>query len=243
MTVSDNKERIKLLKLNSKREHQLHYYSDAYANRFGLPKARLNDEGWRSTMKGILQDLGVKLWVIDNIASLAPGLDENVKQDWDPINQWLLDLRFAGICTIMLHHTNKAGGQRGTSAREDNLDVSILLDSPFDYSPDEGARFIFRFSKARIANKYLGLIADTEFKLLQDQSGHYTWSYRDVKKPSKQRVIKKLGDGMRQIDIHKDTGLSTGQVSKIKTWAVKEGYLSPKGKLTFSGKAYVSEVG
>ena len=42
----------------------------------------------------------IKLWVIDNLASLAAGLDENKKRDWDPVNQFLLELRFAGISTI-----------------------------------------------------------------------------------------------------------------------------------------------
>jgi hypothetical protein len=114
MTVSDNKERIKLLGLNTERENPIHYYSDAYANSKGLPKARLDSQEWRSIMKDHLLTLGVKLWVVDNIASLAPGLDENVKADWDEINQWLLELRFSGICTILLHHTGKSGKQRGT---------------------------------------------------------------------------------------------------------------------------------
>jgi len=101
-------------------------------------------------MKGILKARGVKLWIIDNLASLASGIDENSKQDWDPINQWLLELRFAGISTIMLHHVNKVGGQRGTSAREDNLDVSVILKPPKNYTPEDGARFICHFSKARV---------------------------------------------------------------------------------------------
>ena len=83
-------------------------------------------------MKSILLTRKIELWIIDNLASLASGLDENAKKDWDPINAWLLELRFAEISTIMLHHVNKDGGQRGTSAREDNLDISVLLKSPHD---------------------------------------------------------------------------------------------------------------
>jgi putative DNA primase/helicase len=240
MTVSDNKERIKLLGLNTERKNPIYYYSDAYANRLGLPKARLDDEKWRLTMKGMLQDLGAKLWVIDNIASLAPGLDENVKQDWDPINQWLLDLRFAGICTILLHHTNKQGGQRGTSAREDNIDISIMLKQPQDYDPEDGARFIVHFSKARIPNKYLNLIGDTELKLIENQSGQYEWTYKNVKQQNKQEVLKMLGEGFSQKKIVELTGLSKSYVCKINKWANNEGYLTPKGKLSSTGKAHLS---
>ena len=73
-------------------------------------------------MKQILLTRKVKLWVVDNLASLASGLDENKKQDWDPINSWLLELRFAGISTIMLHHmTIKTG------AKEEHQQERITL--------------------------------------------------------------------------------------------------------------------
>jgi len=124
MPQEDIQERIKGLRLDKSMKNPLYIYSDAQANQYGLPRAHLAKESWRTKMKSLLIARHVKLWVIDNLASLASGLDENSRKDWDPINQWLLELRFAGIATIMLHHTNKDGGQRGTSAREDNLDIS-----------------------------------------------------------------------------------------------------------------------
>lgn len=155
MPTQDIIERSNDLKLTSDRENPFYIYSDAYANRLGLPRAHLASDTWHQKMKRILITRKVKLWVIDNLASLASGLDENTKKDWDPINSWLLDLRFAGISTIMLHHVNKDGGQRGTSAREDNLDTSIILKTPHDYAVEDGARFITHFSKARVQTKFL----------------------------------------------------------------------------------------
>ena len=107
---------------DSDRKEPFYLYSDAYANQLGLPRAHLANDSWRTKMKSILMTKKVKLWVIDNLASLAGGLDENTKKDWDPVNSWLLELRFAGISTLMLHHETKEGKQRGTSAREDNID-------------------------------------------------------------------------------------------------------------------------
>ena len=241
MTVTDDHERIGNLRLNSDRENPFYFYSDAYANQLGLPRAHLANESWRKKMKQILITRKVKLWVVDNLASLASGIDENKKQDWDPINSWLLELRFAGISTIMLHHMNKDGGQRGTSAREDNLDISMMLKAPHDYTPEDGARFIAHFSKARVSTSRLSLIADTEFKLVVDESGNHVWTFGSVKKKLKNEILKLFDEGQSQTDIKNALSITKGTVSKIRTRAIKDGLLTLKNKLTQSGFMVINE--
>jgi hypothetical protein len=240
MTITDDHERIENLRLDSERENPLYFYSDAYANQLGLPRAHLANESWRKKMKQILITRKIKLWVVDNLASLASGLDENSKKDWDPINSWLLELRFAGISTLMLHHVNKEGGQRGTSAREDNLDISMMLKKPHDYTPEDGARFIVHFSKARVSTNRLNLIGDTEFKLILDESGNHTWIYKNVKQNAKIEVIKMLDEGIEQKAIAENLNVSKSYVSRLKKQAISEGFLSSKGKLTPTGFEHVS---
>jgi AAA domain-containing protein/CHC2-type zinc finger protein len=235
MTVTDDHERIKNLRLDSYRENLLYFYSDAYANQLGLQRAHLADESWRKKMKQILITQKVKLWVVDNLASLASGLDENSKKDWDPINSWLLELRFAGIATIMLHHVNKKGGQRGTSAREDNLDISLMLKKPHDYTPKDGARFIVHFSKARVSTSKLNLIGDTEFKLIINESGNHVWTFGSVRKETKNEILRLLDEGKTQTDIKNTLGIDKGYVSRIRKQAIKDGLLTSKNKLTQSG--------
>jgi len=235
MPVQDIRERMESLSDGTARKHPLYIYSDAYANSLGLPRAHLNHENWRSKMKSILITKKVKLWVIDNLASLASGLDENSKKDWDPINSWLLELRFVGIATIMLHHVNKTGGQRGTSAREDNLDISLILKPPQDYTPEDGARFITHFSKARVSHRDLQSISDIEFKLLQDESDRYIWTWGNVKMENRRALLALIDQGMDQKTICETLELSKGYVSKIKGKATKDGYifnggLSQKGR-------------
>ena len=48
-----------------------------------------------------------------------------------------------------MHHTGKSGEQRGTSAHEDHVDVSVLLSNPPGYSPAHGCKFIWRATKDR----------------------------------------------------------------------------------------------
>jgi len=234
MSLDDDLQRINQLQLATERENPIYIYSDALSNQWGLPRANLSSEKWRSTMKRILITKKIKCWVIDNLASLASGIDENKKQDWDVINQFLLELRFSGISTAMLHHVGKEGQQRGTSAREDNLDGSILLKPPPDYVPEDGCRFICHFSKARVATSDISKIADTEFKLIEDQ-GHHVWTWGSVKAETRREVLKLLDEGLTQISIAENLGITRGRVSQIVKRAKKDGYLSSKGKLTQSG--------
>jgi hypothetical protein len=236
MAISDIQERLKLLGYGKEdqRKAPLIIYSDAYANSLGIPRANLLNPKWRENLKTLLLKHQIKLLGLDNISSLAPGIDENKKLDWDPVNQWLLDLRFSGISTILFHHTNKAGDQRGTSAREDNIDTSIMLFRPHDYRIEEGARFIVKFKKIRVSMKELRLLQDYEFRLLE-VGNHVEWNWGTVKKKNQIEILRMLDEGIQQTDIATALGVDKGYVSRIKGKAFKDGLLSKDGKLTQGG--------
>ena len=186
-------------------------------------------------MKRILITRGIKLWVLDNIGSLAPGIDENSKRDWDPINAWLLQLRFAGIATILLHHMSKDGKQRGTSAREDNIDTSIQWKQAFDYTPEDGCKFILHFAKNRVRTRDLPLITDTQFHLIHDEAGKLTWATGGIKAEAKKEILRLTDEGFKAGDIASSTGKSRQYISKVQIQAKKDGYLNQKGELSQSG--------
>jgi len=241
MALYDMQERIRILAAgkNTPRRAPLMIYSDAQANLLGLPRANLNNRGWRTDIKNLILDNGIKLVAFDNIASLAPGLDENSKKDWDPINQFLIDLRFSGISVALLHHENRTGGQRGTSAREDNIDMSISLSKPQDYQIEDGCRFIVKFKKNRIATKEMSLLQDHEFKLM-NSNGRNEWAWAPVRRKNQIEILKMLNEGIAQNEIANSLGITKGFVSKVKTKATKDGYLTTKGNLTKEGLCFVS---
>jgi hypothetical protein len=218
---------------------KLYIYSDHYGNHLGLPSANLLDEDWRKAMKELLLDKNIKLWCVDNIASLAPGIDENSKKDWDPINKFFMELRFAGIGTAFVHHTGKEGQQRGTSGREDNIDISLMLDYPKNYSRENGCNFIAKFTKARIRHRDLHLIADTEFALLETAEGSHVWTFKNVKTGNKNAILEMIDQGMTQKDIAESLGLDKSYVSRIKSQAEKDGHIGANGRLTQSGYIYI----
>jgi len=218
----------------------VYIYSDAYSNGLGLPRANLLSEKWRTEMRRILTTRGIKLWVLDNIGSLAPGIDENSKRDWDPINNWLLDLRFAGIATILLHHMSKDGKQRGTSAREDNIDTSIALKQAFDYTPEDGCKFILHFAKNRVRTRDLPLITDSQFHLVHNESGQLTWTTGGIKAEAKKEILRLTDEGIKASEIVASTGRTRQYISKIQIQAKKDGYLTAKGELSQSGFSFVN---
>lgn len=90
-----------------------------------------------------------KVIILDNLSSLMHGAKENEAEGWEPVGQWAIRQRAQGRTLLFVHHAGKSGGQRGTSKREDLLDVVINLQRPQDYRPEDGARFAVRFEKAR----------------------------------------------------------------------------------------------
>ena len=215
MAIQDIQQRYRQLNPSGEEKAPLYFYSEAYANHLGLPRASLVNQEWRDNFKSVLLSMGIKTVVFDNNASLAPGIDENSKKDWDPINQYLLDLRFNGITSVLLHHVNKEGGQRGTSAREDNIDLSIMLKQPSGYLPEAGADFIASFSKARVAYADLNKLQDVRFTLTE-MDGDLTWEWRNVKAEIKQEVLRMIDQGMDYKDIASELGISKGRISQIK---------------------------
>jgi hypothetical protein len=239
LVAQDIADRLKELGSND-RKGRIYIYSDDRASSLNIRKANLNSEEWRRNLKAFLLEKQVKVWVADNIASLAPGIDENSKQDWDPINQWFLELRFAGITTIFLHHTSKEGLQRGTAAREDNIDISIMLDWPKDYEIGEGARFITKFKKARVKQEYTHLLKDTEFVLLKDEAGKLIWTWGDVKEKQIMTFLKLRHQGLNQTEIAETMGVDKSTVTRAKQKAIKAGYYTENGEITQSGYALIS---
>lgn len=231
MSAQDAKTRLKSLNPDPNRKSPLYIYSDAYANTLGLPKASLMSETWRSTMKRILITRGVRFWVLDNLASLAGGIDENSKRDFDPINAWLLDLRYSGITTLMLHHVGKEGHQRGTSAKEDHLDLSLILKQPPDYVPENGAAFIVTFTKSRLSFQELHLLQDTRFQLITDENGCLSWAWGSVKQETRREVLNLINQGMTYDEIANALQISKGRISQVKKEAIEKGIIDAKGKL------------
>lgn len=69
--------------------------------------------------------------LIDALADVMPGADENTVKDTHPVFQNLRALAEKHRCAVVvIHHANKAGGYRGSTAIEGAVDLMLMIDSP-----------------------------------------------------------------------------------------------------------------
>jgi hypothetical protein len=83
--------------------------------------------------------------VIDALADVMPGADENSVQDVQPLFMALRSIAEATqAALVVIHHKNKGGGYRGSTAMKGAVDLLLKVES----RPDE-LRVAFESEKAR----------------------------------------------------------------------------------------------
>jgi hypothetical protein len=182
----------------------------------GIPD--LSQPAGQKMIEGQLGD--ARLLVLDNISTLCRSGVENEAESWVAVQEWVLSLRKRGVATLLIHHSGKGGQQRGTSKREDIMDVVMNLRRPQDYSPSDGARFELHFEKAR------GLMGEDvkalEANLHSGTDGSMVWTWRDLERADKERIVQMSKDGMTTRDIATEVGKSKSTVARILKAAVQD---------------------
>ena len=173
-------------------------------------------EGQSRINKGITDD--IELIIIDSLSVLQRDCDENKSVGWEPMQNWLLQLRGLGKAVLLIHHSGKSGDQRGASKREDFMNTVISLKEHAIYSQEEGAKFEIRFEKGRNLYGPKARSIDVEF-IGTD------WVYRDMKGAIREQIIMALKDEISQKEIAGIFKVSQPYISKIKKEAVFEGLL------------------
>jgi len=151
-----------------------------------------------------------KLVIFDNLATLVRSGKENDAESWAPVQAFLLELRRRGVSVLMVHHTGKQGSQRGTSAREDILDVVIELKKP-EGGGGNGARFQVNFTKNRSVTD--NLVPSFEAHL--DPVTNVWTRAHGVRQGLEDRVIALAALGMTGKQIATEVQTSQATVSRI----------------------------
>ncbi len=149
--------------------------------------------------------------VIDNLSAWCRAGRENEAESWLPVADWILSLRRRGLAVILVHHAGKGGQQRGTSKREDLLDVVIGLSRPNDYEPSQGAVFVAEFTKARALT---GDDAESIELQLGGSSERAEWTWRTVEASTYDRVVALAKEGLKPGEIAAELEINKSTVSR-----------------------------
>lgn len=93
----------------------------------------------------LIVEKNVRLVIIDTLAGIMPGRDENSVKDVQPIFMALRRIaERTGTAIVLIHHTNKVGGYRGSSALKAAVDLMLIVSSK-----PESQNIDFKTEKAR----------------------------------------------------------------------------------------------
>lgn len=155
---------------------------------------------------------GVKLVVVDNLATLARIGRSNDEESWTPVQEWVLSLRRRGLSVLLVHHASKNGSQRGTSAKEDVLDTVIQLRRPHDYETEQGARFEVHLTKAR---GIFGTDAEPFEAKLTSAEGISSWTVKTLESSLLEQIRALADEGLTMREIAEELGASKSKVGRL----------------------------
>ena len=205
MNLSDIKERI--LKLIKPKQD---YFDDTSylrilsqdAQEYGLMDLA-TQEGKERVFKEVKDS---DLIILDNISSLFIGNGrENEAENATALNNFCLDLKRLGKSVLIIHHSGKSGTQRGTSKKEDFLDVVIKLEKPLEYNPYEGSKFNIIFEKNR--GIYGDDVMPFQAILKTDSNGSMYFDKQEIKVDSTNQNYEKIKDLQTKGYTQKDIGI------------------------------------
>jgi hypothetical protein len=184
--------------------------------------ASLSDQALLDTVIGDAEFI-----ILDNLSCLIrSGAAENDAESWVQVSDWALRHRAAGRSVLFIHHSGKNSQQRGTSRREDLLDVVIALRKTKDWEAKDGARFEVHFEKGR----HLTGDQMQPFEAALDDSASGGWAMKGVDDDVDEQIVERLNLGLNQSDIAKELGLDKSNVCRRIQVLREKGVLPPKGQ-------------
>jgi len=89
----------------------------------------LDDKTDPVILQTLIEGIGAKLVIIDALTDILSG-DENSKEDTQPVFTQLRRIADrTGAAIILIHHCNRAGGYRGSSAIKGAVDLMVKVES------------------------------------------------------------------------------------------------------------------
>ncbi len=104
--------------------------SDTPVSFISLEQVNLRNIDDLNALQALILEHEARLVIIDALADTMPGGDENAVRDVQPVFMALRAIaENAKAAIIIIHHLNKAGGYRGSSAMQGAVDLLLMVES------------------------------------------------------------------------------------------------------------------
>jgi hypothetical protein len=195
----------------------------------------------------------IKVLILDNMSCLSLGRDEIAKEQWDPINEWLLGLKSHGITTIMNAHAGKDArlGARGTSGMSDSMDCIVMLSKPKGYVANDKCYFEVGYEKNPRVIDIDADLSNFTVKLIKDQEGGLVWTSEIRSTPTltdnyAEKILACLiidiyRSKKTQSDIAKILKTSQAKISRKKAELVEGKFIDEYGRPEQKGLDYIED--
>ena len=223
VNLPDAIERAALIELPAS-VHWLHHESIAEVTGRGI---NLADIAQQAGLLALLQERRIEVLFLDNLSCLFRGVAENEADAWELVLSWLLELRRAGITTILVAHAGRNGEMRGTSRREDAAHWILKLEDAGD-SDSDGAEFKSRFTKNRNARHAATTCPPLHWKLRTESNRLTVTCERHSDIDTLADLVK--GGLTSAGELAKELGVSPGTVSKWAKKAQERGLINIKNR-------------
>lgn len=189
----------------------------------------------------------IKVLILDNMSCLSFGRDELKKDEWDPVNEWLLGLKSNGITTILNAHAGKDArlGARGTSGMGDSMDCIIMLSRPKGYIANDKCYFQVTYDKNPRVIDIDADLSPFTVKLIKDQEEGLVWT-SEVKGEDNEKAMCCLIIDMHrskktQKEIAELLKENQSKVSRKKAELIKGKFIDEYGRPEQKGLDYIEE--
>jgi hypothetical protein len=98
-----------------------------------LAQLNLRDSGDTALLHTLIDKTGAEFVILDALADIMPGADENAVKDVHPVFMGLRKIADkTSAAMVIIHHANKAGGYRGSTAISGAVDLLLMVESKND---------------------------------------------------------------------------------------------------------------
>jgi len=180
----------------------------------------LADAAWKHKIVKFCRDQGIKVLILDNLATLSESLkDENDATAINPLNSLIVALKKEGVATILVHHTNKGGsGYRGSTNLATTLEAIVGLHKVEGAKAAEGATFRVQFDKSRAFGQ-----PEADGKTLKLREGRWVCEVDVIDQAARVVEMVRSLRFKTQAEVGVELGVDQATVSRIFMSAVKLG--------------------